>query len=262
MAIRARFTSHRWLWLFIAGVLAIALGADALANDAASGLIFACANLNSGALKIVPANTTCRDNEALLSWSSGPGPDLTPLQTAITQLQQQVSAIISPPMPQGGTPGATALVGAPSATPGGPVTTATFGSLEVFLSATDVFSAGTGDVGFIELLAFPEVRICSVHGPGVGPTSLNGDSPLTQVGCGRAFGQSVSIVGCTLDATLHAYVHQDHPHASYLGTSTVDVHLQQMPGTHNGNVTITVFSPKSHTVLQGAGSQVDISTCH
>jgi hypothetical protein len=102
---------------------------------------------------------------------------------------------------------------------------------------------------------------CSVTGPMV-DTSHAGDTEMSnnpffdpgaansQVRCGRAFGQSISISGCNASIELHGYVHLDHPFIVFLGTTTIDISFTKT-GSSTGTVQATVFTPKGPVTLRG-----------
>src|SRR3989442_2178925 len=85
-------------------------------------------------------------------------------------------------------------------------------------------STREGQGGVTLFLNGEGLSLCTVHGPGADPNSF----PLTQVQCGGAFGQAVSITGCRAEIEAHGFSHSDFPRAAnYLGSMTVDVPFQK-----------------------------------
>src|SRR5438128_9107765 len=99
--------------LVVGVAIVFVLATGSVAVGATGAPVFACVNTNNGGVRIVAAGAACRGNEELITLS----PDLTGavalLQQQVAQLQQQMNGILNPPQPVGGTPGASAKVGAP-----------------------------------------------------------------------------------------------------------------------------------------------------
>ena len=104
------------------------------------------------------------------------------------------------------------------------------------------------------------LSLCTVHGPGAAPESF----PLTQVQCGGASTQAVSITGCKATIEAHGFSHSDFPReAIYLGSMTVEVVFQKK-GPNNGDIKVTVYTPKRSIKVEGPvsfGGPVAMSTC-
>ena len=118
--------------------------------------------------------------------------------------------------------------------------------------------AGEGGVTFF--LNGTALGLCTVHGPGAEPSSF----PLTQVQCGGAGAQAVSMTGCKAEIEAHGFSHSDFPReAIYLGTMTVDVKFLKK-GPSSGEMKVTVYTPKRAITVDGPvtfNGPASMSTC-
>jgi hypothetical protein len=113
----------------------------------------------------------------------------------------------------------------------------------------------------------PSISICSTQGGSVDIGSplpdgnYSGNSPLTEIQCGTAFGQIVSIDGCTAKTEFHGYSHSDYPLTTYSGSNTVALTFRKKSAS-SGQITITVYTPKGPIKLSGTVSgPITMDTC-
>ena len=96
------------------------------------------------------------------------------------------------------------------------------------------------------------ITLCSIHGPPaqVDFVTENGNNPLPDMQCGRAFGMDVGLKGCAASLEFHGFVHSDRSTRIYFGPMTADVKFQKT-GANTGNMHLTIFTPKAPIVLNG-----------
>lgn len=116
--------------------------------------------------------------------------------------------------------------------------------------------AGRGKATF--QLNGPGIQLCSAHGAGVdlgiypGSEDFSGNNPLLDLQCGTAYGQAVSIDGCTAKVELHGYSHSDYPLVTYMGPLTVDLTFRKSPvQTNSGQISLKLFTIKNPINLSG-----------
>jgi len=113
------------------------------------------------------------------------------------------------------------------------------------LNANESSTPGEGNVTLF--LNGNDISLCTVHGPGADPDGF----PLTQVQCGGAARQAVSISGCRAAIEAHGFSHSDFPReAIYLGSMTVEVSFQKT-AANAGNMKVTVYTPKRAIKIEG-----------
>lgn len=138
-----------------------------------------------------------------------------------------------------------------------------YGLLLVGRESSD--TAGLGQVT-VQLLG-PSISVCSTHGGGVDigewtdGENFSGNSPLTEIQCGTAYSQAVSIEGCTAKAELHGYSHSDYPLYIYSGPNTVELTYRKTSAS-TGELTLKVHTPRGPIKLSGTVSgDVVMDTC-
>jgi hypothetical protein len=106
-------------------------------------------------------------------------------------------------------------------------------------------------------LAFHQdfLKGCSTNGPDIeldeNPDgTFSGNAPLTEIHCGNAAAQGVSINGCIVDIEVHGFVHSDAPNTVYMGSTTIDLRYQKMRN-NNDKVKLTIYTPKDKTQING-----------
>ena len=121
-------------------------------------------------------------------------------------------------------------------------------------------STREGQGGVTLFLNGEGLSLCTVHGPGAAPDSF----PLTQMQCGGAGGQAVSITECKAEIEAHGFSHSDFPRAAnYLGSMTVGVRFEKK-GPNSGEIKVTVYTPKRPINVEGPvtfNGPVAMSTC-
>ena len=130
--------------------------------------------------------------------------------------------------------------------------TTTGRTYNVFLEAREGSTAGQGDTTL--LVVNSPANACSVHGPS--PSTLSGSAFDYNSGasdyafeCGTAYGQAVSINGCTANIQMHGFVHQDTPLTAYLGTTTIDATVTKSLGVYR--VSLRITNPRGDVRISG-----------
>ncbi|GEM_PF-3281285 len=113
------------------------------------------------------------------------------------------------------------------------------------------------------LLRGPSISVCTTHGGSTeawrapidpnnpNDVTFNGNSPLTEISCGTAFGQSVAIKGCVANYEAHGFVHADRLQpVVYAGMTTIDVRYQKNSRSPD-EIQITLYTPKDKIKLSG-----------
>ena len=91
------------------------------------------------------------------------------------------------------------------------------------------------------------ILACSTHGGWSGP---EGDlAPLTNIFCGNASRQRVSINNCKATVQVHGFVHSDYPYVTYSGSTTIDVNLKKQDG--EWLLRVQLYTPKEKVTMQG-----------
>jgi len=111
------------------------------------------------------------------------------------------------------------------------------------------------------LLRGPSISVCTTHGGSTeawrdqnsDPSSptFSGNSPLTEISCGTAFGQAVTIKGCIAKLEAHGFVHADFKQPIvYAGMTTIDVRYEKKSRSPD-EIHITIYTPKDKIKLSG-----------
>jgi hypothetical protein len=127
--------------------------------------------------------------------------------------------------------------------------------------------AGIGDVVLQLDRGAQNFAVCTVHGPDPSVDFTNdgdedGNNPYPDIQCGRAYGESVTFKGCTMNAQAHGYIHSDAPATNYLGPTTLNITFKKT-GATSGVLTVQAWTPVGGTLqVKGTTSgAVSMSTC-
>jgi hypothetical protein len=89
-----------------------------------------------------------------------------------------------------------------------------------------------------------------------------GNSPLTDIQCGSAYGMAVEIHECKVDLQFHGYSHSDYPFITYMGMVTTDVKVEIGNEFGDNEIEIEVHTPRDKIKLKGNFSgNVEMEAC-
>ena len=89
-----------------------------------------------------------------------------------------------------------------------------------------------------------------------------GNSPLTDIQCGSAYGMAVEINQCEAEMQFHGYSHSDFPFITYMGMVTTDVKVEIGNESGDNEIEIEVYTPKDKIKLKGNFlGNVEMDTC-